>query len=256
MIKYLSKPILIWQMAKVGSTATTEIVRAFIKNTDYPIERDYMFHKRFGVHHVHYMRDLRKKWDVKIENYRTISMTRDLVGRNISHFFNTSANPDDKTGAHWNIGNKEDVLSKDLDYLLHFFYHEVSEENHLKASKWFDTEYLPEVGINVYDIPFDHMKGYKFMSPDRLIIRTEDLSVAGGDAISKMLGRKFNMSYRPKGFFPKIGANRWYGNIYKRFCDVPVPQKYVDMMYDCKTMRHFYTKEEIQSFKKKWTQSY
>ena len=50
-----------------------------------------------------------------------------------------------------------------------------------------------------------------------------------------------------------VGTDKWYSEMYKRFKRNFKPtEEYLNIMYDSKYIKHFYTDKEIESFKNKW----
>ena len=51
-----------------------------------------------------------------------------------------------------------------------------------------------------------------------------------------------------------LGENKEYSSVYRKFKEsVKLPKSYVDLMYNSKFALHFYSNEEIDLFRKRWS---
>jgi len=113
---------------------------------------------------------------------------------------------------------------------------------------WFEKSFEPFLGINVYNYPFPHEKGWLLIEKDDirlLILRTEELNSVWEEAGPKLLGQKV----KPMGHTNKTGTT-FYDEFKKHG---QLPQEIVDTLLDSKLMRHFYTETERKAFRAKWT---
>jgi len=81
-----------------------------------------------------------------------------------------------------------------------------------------------------------------------LLIRLEDLNHCAAEALRTFLGiEDFTLHTT------NIGKKKQYHTMYKAFLnDLRVPDSYLDMMYNSQYSNHFYSKDEIATFRNKW----
>jgi len=226
--------IIIYQMGRVGSHSVLQTINS--------VEHNYK------MHHVHAL-DLsignrrtklplkdqplseptNKSWFLldrvrqEKRKWRIISLVRDPVARNWSAF-------------HCFREGKGDFVE---DY------------NHHAIIDWFEINVEPFFGIDVYSEPFDTNKGWKVYENDRasmLLLRTENISEILPEALLEFAGLAVN---------DVCCANRgsWYKTRLKTkaYHSIKMPEAYVDEMYSTRLARHFYTIDELNKFKHKWT---
>ena len=236
---FVKKPILVYQMGKCASVTVKENLEIFGR-------------MKYEIIHFHRIYQMRLIADPKylLKESLVISMTRELVGRNISWFFqNISSRAHFKSRYH--IGSEEKVLSMSIYDLKHHFYCNVPINIHLESVNWFDNEFKKNLDFDVYDYDFNIEKGFEVYNSRFLIIRFEDMRRVGEKSIANFIGiDNFH-------FIENIndGFEKWYREKYIEFLKEPVPEWYINMMYDTKLMRHFYSKYEIDCFKKKYLNS-
>lgn len=236
---FVKKPILVYQMGKCASVTVRHNLEIFAG-------------MKYEVFHFHRIYEMRLKSELKflLKKSLAISMTRELVGRNISWFFqNISQRVHLKSRYH--IGSEEKVLNMSIDDLKQHFYCNVPDNIHLESANWFDNEFKKNLDFDVYNYNFDIEKGFSVYDDRFLIIRFEDMRRVGEKSIADFIG--IDNFY----FVDNIndGFHKWYSEKYIGFLKEPVPDWYINMMYDTKLMRHFYSKDEIDCFKKKYLNS-
>ena len=231
---FIKKPILIYQMGKCASSTVKYNLRFL----------------NYYVVHFHHISTIKYRFDLHflLKKSLVISMTRELVGRNISCFFELIRNEDKPD---YYVGSEEKVLSMSIDDLKHHFYHNISSKVHFETANWFDENFKKNLDFDVYDYTFDIQKGFAVYDDRFLIIRFEDMRRVGEKSIGDFTG--IDNFY----FVDNIndGFHKWYSEKYIAFLKEPVPDWYINMMYDTKLMRHFYSKDEIDCFKKKYLNS-
>lgn len=137
--------------------------------------------------------------------------------------------------------------------LLYKFFRERIEHEYDFIAPWFDTEIRGLFGIDIFATPFPRDYGYKIyegLSADLLLIRTEDLNRCHREAIEKFLGISG---------FELLGANRAedkgpnYARAYKKFKDsVDISDAWLEKLYSIPWVKHIYSNEEIERFRKQW----
>ncbi|MGH7972580.1 MAG: putative capsular polysaccharide synthesis family protein [Limisphaerales bacterium] len=116
---------------------------------------------------------------------------------------------------------------------------------------WFDLELKPATGVDVFKTPFPHEKGYAIYesrSARVLVYRIEALS-----GLEKML-REFLGCEIPAIVNRNVGVEKAYAaqydSIKKR---LRMPSEFVSKRYDNRMMRHFYSADELEQFRARWT---
>lgn len=280
-IKKNIPPILIYQMGKVGSTS---IKFTFQKNklpnpvyhvhqlTDEGIEwnlRKNRLHwlenrenDRLDDHTRMYtelyleyvIRDyenyklLRKKIDRNLHRipWKIITLVRDPIMREFSNFFfSFHERPGliDKNGELL----KDESLQALKDQVTHAF-----QGSKSWVLTWFDEELKKVFGVDVYDYPFDHEKGYIIIHHDNieiLILKLEELSRSFTPAIFEFIGRKIENLINVN-----TAGQKQYYQIYRYALEnISFDYDFCRKIYDSKFSRHFYTESEREEFISKWT---
>lgn len=252
-------PILIYQMAKVGS-----------KSVLFSLRLAYLRHRLpdISIHHVHNLQNLdeheaiakqshnpaaataivREYKALRLEfdgnprrHWNVISLIRDPVARQAGAFFHNLDEYIPNWRGRWASGELSinDVIRVFLDIPDH-------------AVDWLDRELIPVLKIDVYAAPFPTEIGYGIYSnppkADLLLIRLEDLGRTAATAIQQLLGIEDFTLYPAN-----IGDEKEYADIYKAFKATPLPSEYVERVYQTRFARHFYTEAERRAFMRKWT---
>lgn len=268
--------MVIYQMGKVGSTTILRSLEALnldkslfhvhvlshenirnVENEYYGKNRK-IFQRSFlpETKHLftsHYLRTQLDR-DLKKEKWKFITLVRDPIARNVSHFFYSIDLH--KRDRHLPANFYEQYRSNSIksEVLVERFlerFHENSVEYNIQLG-WLDFEFKPVLGIDVFASDFPKSKGYKLYEgdfADVLLLKLETINESACDAFREFLGLKgFNLGA------PHNTANqRRYYSAYKEFLKlVDLPNTYVDKIYNSRYVRQFYSAEEINSFRKKW----
>ena len=117
---------------------------------------------------------------------------------------------------------------------------------------WFETELQAITDIDVYAKPFDVDRGFGVYEQDRfraIVIRAEDLSLAGPQALADYVGLDKPLEMKSRN----VGSRRDVGSDYQRFCVNPGFDPLVlDRVYRTPLARHFYSDAERAQFVKRW----
>lgn len=177
-------------------------------------------------------------------DWRIISVVRDPVARTVSAFFrHLPLN-------HPELGERFHEDPDNVRELIDLF-NDAGNTEHDFALDWFDREIRDVFGVDVYDSPFRAGHGCEFdcAAGRLLVLRTEDLATTGGEAIGAFLGLgpltllHYNRS-----------ADRDYSDTYRRFLkELRLTPAYLDRMYGSRLACHFYSPDEIGSFRARWT---
>jgi len=272
--QYAEPPLLIFQMGKVGSkTIRSSLQASGLGRTIYHVhyltlerinelEKDRKHYlgtdKEQLLQHVwqyqYLHRQIASGFDGK--RWKVITLTREPIGRNVATFFEnlevTPLEPERRYSIKSDYYGFEIVLDvENMDRLTELFFDRL---NHDTPLTFFDRELKGVFGIDVFASEFPTSKGYKIYRDERtdvLLIRLEDLNECARDAFREFLGiADFAL------INTNVGSEKEYASLYKRFRDsIVLPQAYVDRMYNAKYTRHFYSAEEISTFRAKWTTS-
>jgi hypothetical protein len=184
-------------------------------------------------------------WDV-------VTMVRDPMQRNVSAFFQNLESTDNIWVADLLQHRDADDIAEELVGRFLASYvdgpHPQSDANPLT---WFDDELRAVFGIDVFARPFPTERGYATYESSRarvLLVRLEDLSTVGATAFSEFFGVSAAERERRN-----TAENKTYGDVYTRFQRrLVVPASYLDALYMSTYCRHFYTRRELEGFRRRW----
>ena len=266
------KSVIVYQMGKVGSSTVCNSLKKLKINTSVyhihvltensikELENVYKdnFHKTsFFPQHILESQYLRKQLNKGRKEWKVVTLVREPVSRNISLFFQVL-----NSGLGYNYKEKLKYMTIDdiVNELQKLFFEENSGfekyNGHEAPLHWFETEIEPTLNIDVFSREFPRSQGYELYQSDLadlLLIRLENLNECAGVAFKKFLDIN-DFTLAPSN----ISKNKSYSQIYQRFLDTLVlPEHYIDKLYSSKYMNHFYSKEEIATFRARWrVQSY
>jgi len=121
------------------------------------------------------------------------------------------------------------------------------------ALRWFDREFAPALGIDVYAEPFDPERGSAELdrpSARVLLLRQENRAEAP-EALGRFLGRPGPVEVAARN----EAASKEYAARYREFLRcVRLPAAVLDQAYRSRYARHFYADEELEQFRRRWTE--
>jgi hypothetical protein len=187
--------------------------------------------------------------------WKMISLVRDPVARDMSYFFHCLTFLYPEVESDFLTGRVG------LQHLIRLFQENLDESSPLHfvqhPLKWFDLELKPLFGIDVFSEPFPKEQGYCIYKSQKavlLVLRLESLEECVGEAFNEFLGIKdfrlvpFNTAEQKI----KIPGTKYYA-LYEDFKrEIHLSPAYLDKMYSSKLVKHFYTEEEIESFRQRW----
>lgn len=276
-------PLLVYQMGKVGSMSLVKSLRAL--KPDMPIYHIHFlshdgieyaegfFRKRFeglASGHVHesetgtnrnkFNQDLRRQimgglkhaWTCQYlrqqidkspegKKWQVVTLVREPIARNVSSFFHL---------LNYELEYKSkfaesETLAKGLELFLNEF------DQHEIPLTWYDTELKAVFGIDVFASDFPKARGYKIYAGEKadvLLLRLESLKDCASEAFKAFLNID---DFTPARV--NVGGQKGYSAVYRQFLDSAVlPDSYVHKMYTSRYARHFYSQEEINTFKARW----
>ncbi|HED53691.1 MAG TPA: hypothetical protein ENJ00_05760 [Phycisphaerales bacterium] len=244
-----AKPILIYQMGKVGSRS---VVQALESATDRPIFHIHQLvpdtldlvarqSERAGdpvPPHIEAGRRVREELIDTERPVDVVTMVREPIARNISAFFQNLS-----------------IFARDPDApiasLIASF---LAGYPHNQPGKWFQNEIERNLGIDVYAEPFDPEQGWRVYErgPVRLLLmRCESPDAVKSQAMRGFFGlsdlelKRVNQS-----------SKKNYRERYTEFVKAARFQPdFVDRMLGTRLTTHFYTPDEIAGFRRKWLAS-
>lgn len=246
-------PVIVYQMGKVASTAVARCLRAQCPNPVYQVHRmteDYIdevyeTHRRgrFApmLPYDYRGRLLYKRIVEPRKPAYLISLVRDPVARNISGYFQNRVQTTGVPVTELDL----DVPALTEDFLETYPY-EV-------ALEWFDRELKRTTGIDIFAHAFDPEQGHRTVQEgpfQLLVVRTDLPDEEKGVALGEFLGetveiRRFHES-----------ADKAYAEKYAAFkSSVELPDSYLDRMYDSRLARHFFSTDEIDRLRARWSGS-
>lgn len=161
---------------------------------------------------------------------------REPVAQAVSAYFHGSAH------AHRAIGTDPSLIAR-----------AIVEGGWLRRSvRWFEREFIPALGIDVYATPFPHRDGWSLLTTPAarvVLVRQENLDAAPR-ALQALLQTDDPVPVSPHN----AGTTKPYADAYARFLDVATfPADALEWAYSSRYARHFYTAAERASFVRRWT---
>lgn len=252
-------PILIYQMGKVGSTS---IARALTKQGLPVVQLHHLNRKRRSAVKAHYeerglrvpphIHDAQRVWTEFVEKgkpLQVITAVREPIARNISAYFeNLNIFREQKKVLE---GKSDDA---EIEKMINEF---LKKYDHTIPLRWFDAEIKEVFGLDVYAYPLSipQVLGYQIIRKNEislLILRAETPDKTKVAALQEFLDiPQFPLVSK------NVAAQKSYKDYYHAFTQrICLPEEYIDRMYDSQYARHFYTLEEINRFRERWTRNH
>jgi len=274
-----SDPILIYQMGKVGSSSIRNSLfrcrdprtRLVLMSHEYfpirdrdpdridiePVYRDmlereiaheqrvyqqFTLRKRLGrrFREKFYAERIYKTYVRSRHRLRVITLVREPVANNISMFFQL---------LRQYIGPDREISDCSVDELAGVF---IEKYMHARPLTWLDAEIKTNFGIDVFQEPFPVHQGYTVISRGEtslLVLRCEMDDRTKAQAIAEFLGLDEFEIVRSN-----VGSDKRYASRYAEFKRrIRIPPTLLDQMYDSKYARHFYSREEREQFRARWS---
>ena len=120
------------------------------------------------------------------------------------------------------------------------------------ALRWFDREFAPALGIDVYAEAFEPATGFAVL--DRPAVRVLLLRQENRLEAPHALGRFLRVPGAISVPARNEGATKEYAAGYREFLrSVRLPPAVLDQAYNSRYARHFYADEELEGFRRRWT---
>jgi hypothetical protein len=260
--------IFVYQMGKVGSLSLYLNIKDHI--TDQPIYHlhnlnpensaqiwqeinlskpyyEFTFGHSFTTKYLsEHINEIKQNKKIKI-----ITGVRDPIARNISWFFQVidcgAVFPSD-------FFRKFQEGSITMDDVIQKFWEQ--DFIYCKQFDWFELELKPVFNIDITSFDFPQEKGYTIVNfPDQnielLVFKLEKLDSCVQEAMQTFLGiENINSKRYERTEFLEPHEYAIYDNLRK---SLKFSNEYLDQIYDQPLVRHFYTDEEINAFKRKWS---
>lgn len=249
------KIILIYQHGKVASTTLANSIEnqgiktikqhSFYNNITKDIFVNYKSSKFYNKSKDSLISTIKRRIILYLlkmnSNVKIISLVREPISRNISFYFQEFQIPlmDIAKSTNHTVSKNFNIDKLIDDFYLNF--------NHQHGIKWFDNEFKKSFGVDVFNHEFNSKKGYSIINQndlDIMIIKLEKIKDLK-EQIKKFVGlKKFKLIKE------NLASKKWYSEVYKEFkSKIEINEEYIDLLYNSRYMKHFYTKKEIKDFK-------
>lgn len=241
------RPILIYQMAKVGSTSVYRSLRAA---GVYPLHvhqvaeesrrrgiEFYSRHEEVPPIHLYVSQMLRPYLRWTSHRIKVISLVRDPIARHVSSLyqmadFNDTVSGDAAETRRRIVERLEDPGAMDYTF------------------GWFDRQLKAVLDVDVMAEPFDKERGFGLYAGPRadvLVVKLERLSDLLSTVVSDFVGRELQVTQANVRRRAKRGEE--YARV-KRTLSISASAR--NRIYGHDWMQHFYTQDEIEAFQSKW----
>lgn len=230
-IKKYYIPVYVFQMGKVGSTSLVSTLSANYKGV-------VVCAHNYGGMCPSSQRLLKWRKGLRLPVY-VICPVREPLSRNVSAFFENF-----KRDSGVEFSEREWTAPELRDMFLRHYPHNICLE-------WFDRNFRTTFDIDVFSKPFPVERKWDTYRKGsvRVLVYRSDLGYSEQLAvISQFIGCKIDSwNYRNKA------EDKEYKNSYKEFCtSVTLPDIYISVMCASRFCQHFWSKEEIAEFSKRW----
>lgn len=184
----------------------------------------------------------REVWERYVEPGRPIAVitpVREPVSRNISAFFqNLYRHPELDPSRR----------STDVDAYVQAF---LAELDPTQPGAWFERQYEPAFGVNVYDHPFDAERGWGVIDAGRrryLLLQCELDDAVKAQAVCSLLDLP-RLTLKPRN----VGDSKDYARVYAAFKRrLMLPREYLDAVLTTRYATHFYSDEQREAVRRRW----
>lgn len=235
----LEHPILIYQMAKVGSRSVKEALEAadlstvhihFLTNLNEHLHTH--VEKRIPIpNHFWVSSALQRRLDQ--QRWRIITLVRDPVSRALSGSFHSPELCGVDVSSYdraWKTVIEEKLHNSDFEY----------------PARWFEEELQQVFGVDVMAYPFNREEGYARIETERcdvLVCQMERLSTLIPSVISDFVGRQLSPTWTG------VRTDSTYQAIKE---DAYLPVEVLDRVYSSEYAKHFYSPKQIKDFRHRW----
>lgn len=199
--------------------------------------RDWLERESFPPPHICVSMAFRDRLLVKRQRCLYISLVRDPLARNLSAYFQNL--------------HLADAEIRDETRARELFTHFLATYPHDHPLTWFDREYGDQLGIDVYETPFDPATGFLHVPRHNLVLfRVDCPDAIKSRVLSRLLHRRIEVGRENDG-----GAKS-YRERYDAVKSLAVfPASFTERVYGSQFARHFWTEAELTAFRARWTMS-
>jgi hypothetical protein len=173
-------------------------------------------------------------------------MIREPIGRLVSEIFFWAV----RRGAPEVLANLRDRPFVDSISEIMWFREGPSSHKQSNPLVWLDRELRGVFGIDVYTHPFDKGKGYTIIKQgniELLLMKLEKLNTLESVVAGFVGAPRFKLCNVNEA------KNEPYKYIYEQVKrTIDIPHEHLEYYYEDPRLRHFYSDEEIDAFKRKW----
>jgi len=248
------RPILIYQMAKVGSRSVYRSLRAaglyslhVHRVTEESRLDGFEFHLRHGVVppiHLYVSQMLRPYLRYTSHSLKFISLVRDPVARYVSNLYQKEEYLSD-------AGSGLGIVTSNVEQTRQNVREQLADPGTMDYTfGWFDRQIKAVLDIDVMRKPFDKERGFKLYKGPRaegLVLKLERLSDLLPTVVSDFVGRELQVTRA------NVRRQTKRGKEYARVkSELSLPTATIDRIYGHEWVHHFYTRDEIESFRSRW----
>lgn len=170
---------------------------------------------------------------------KIITLVREPIGRNISAYFQN-------LDFWWKTPDayRKITMPELVDRFLRDFPHH-------EPLTWFDNEFRPATGVDIYSLPFPQQEGFQEIHAGPL-----DILVLKHDLADRIKASRLSMLLSIDNFRllrENTAEGKRYREKYKEFQkSIRLPSTYIDEMLGSKYVRHFFPCEEIEQIRRRW----
>lgn len=226
------RPVFVYQMSKVGSSS---IANSLMSQYDQPVIHGHGFGRNFHNWKIRYLYKVFREG----KPLDVITLIREPVSRNVSHFFHDLAKYTGKQPEEFSLASMNLLRS----LFLENFEHDL-------AFNWFEDHIKKKFDIDVYKKALPDC-GYQFYEKGRvrlLLLKVECENRIKEEAVKKYLDMSdFTI------VSSNIGKDKDYGELYRSFMKTArLPEGYVESMLTSRYFEHFYDGETASRIRKRW----
>jgi len=121
-----------------------------------------------------------------------------------------------------------------------------------EPQRWFEREFSPAVGVDALAQPFDPSVGHGVVETPalRLLVLRQETFTRAPSVLASFLGLADPVVVSRRN----DGATGEFAQIYRGFLSrARLPERLLDEAYDSGYARHFYAKDEIAQFRRRWS---
>ncbi len=118
---------------------------------------------------------------------------------------------------------------------------------------WFNTEFLPFTGIDVYSYPFDQSQGHCVIREAKwgvALVTLESLETSLSAALSDLLGKECRVQISNTNLRSETADGELYAEIKN---SITIPADCLERIYSTRYARHFYSSEQRSRWIDKWS---